>query len=110
MMDTIKLDSPSNTMAKSKRSDFTSTVSGINIDIIEKTHAKISVVPVVNNVLISFGSIFVAFNELTIPLGLEPAELKIEIAANTNPKSIPATVDITPATVRISTCGIGFEI
>lgn len=38
---------------------------------------------------------------------LELAELKMEMAAKTKPNKIPATVDNTPAVLKISECAIG---
>ncbi len=70
-------------------------------------HAKINVMPVANKFLIILGSTFVAFNACIMPSGPELAELNIEMAANTKPKRIPATVERTPAVLSISVCAIG---
>ncbi|EMV36766.1 hypothetical protein ECBCE002MS12_0300 [Escherichia coli BCE002_MS12] len=42
------------------------------------------------------------FKAKIIPSVLELAELKMEIAANTKPNKMPATVDNTPAVLKIS--------
>ncbi|MBL1728860.1 hypothetical protein ELD60_29920, partial [Klebsiella pneumoniae] len=74
----------------------------INIAINGKIHANIKVTPVDNRLRIILGKILFCFKAKIIPSVLELAELKMEMAANTNPNKMPATVDNTPAVLKIS--------
>ena len=106
-IDNINIEKPNRVSKKSTRKVFTITLSLINIAINGKIHASINVAPVVSRFMMILGKILVCFKADMIPSGLELAELKIDIAARTNPNRIPATVDNTPAVLNISVCAMG---
>lgn len=106
-IDVINIENPNIVNIKSMRIPPIKTLSFTNMAISGNMQATINVAPVDSKFLISFGSIFVFFNANIIPSGLELAELKIEMAARTKPKRIPATVESTPAVLRISVWDIG---
>lgn len=97
-----KVDKPKRVRKKSTLIKLKTILSVMNIAIIGNMQPMISVAPVERRLPIIFGRTFVDFNDLIIPSELEPAELKIEIAARTKPNNIPDTVDITLAAPSIS--------
>lgn len=107
IIDKIKMEKPNSVSKKSTRRSWAITLSLTNIAISGKTQASISVAPVVSKFMIIFGNILVCFKANMMPSGLELAELKIDIAASTKPNRIPATVDNTPAVLKMSVCAIG---
>ncbi|HHM2157291.1 TPA: hypothetical protein ACRG3Y_005915, partial [Klebsiella pneumoniae] len=107
IIDKIKIENPNNVSKKSTRKVWIMILSLTNIAINGKTQASIRVAPVVSRFKIIFGRIFVCFRANIMPSGLELAELNIEIAARTKPNRMPATVDNTPAVLKMSVCAIG---
>ncbi|EKN5919333.1 hypothetical protein DVQ06_08405 [Yersinia enterocolitica] len=81
-----------------------------NIAIIGSTQARIKVNPVDSNLVMRVGRMLFLFNALIAPSLLPSALLKIDIAANTKPKRMPATVDRTPAMVNTSVWFIGLNV
>ncbi|EPK3182654.1 hypothetical protein [Enterobacter kobei] len=107
MIDTIRVEKPYKVRAKSILIESMIILSLMNIATKGKIHANIKVTPVDNKLRMILGSILFCFRAKIIPSVLELAELNIEIAANTKPNKIPATVDNTPAVLKISECPIG---